>query len=264
MRIARASLGALSIVAIGGCTDLSTDSSQVRYGVLSVTAEPATTGGGFVTNPIGLFYLDRAGALPDSKSQQDNCAGQAFSTAAPPPRQVQFIDAGATITFTTGGNTQQMNPVSGGTRYVLPQSVAFVPGALVSFQIPGAEGGFPASTVNTNTPPPITFQQVLPEPPAGSGLALSWNAGDDSSRVEVALRYAASPSTDANQQIYCQLRDDGTHSIPDDLLTGWRNANNDVREAAANRFRTHTNVDGDVALLVYSVSQTSIPLAPLP
>jgi hypothetical protein len=262
MRLIRASFTALPVLALAACDDLSTDVQEVKYGVITVVAETAVGGSGFVTSPVGTFYVAGAGPLPDSKSTADFCRIDPYNPAPPAPPQVQNINAGPSITFRKGATVESMAPVPQGnvTTYVLTQSVPFVPGEVVTFEIPGAEGGFPSSAATTNTAPAIIFEGVDAEPESGVPLTVRWNAGDDSSRVEIALRYATNGSTTLNELIYCQFADDGEHTINDGLLGGWRNANEDNRETAANRFRTNLQVIDDAALLVYSVAQATIPI----
>lgn len=262
MRLIRASFTALPVLALAACDDLSTDVEEVKYGVITVVAETAVGGSGFVTNPVGLFYVAGAGPLPDSKSTTDFCRIDPFNPGPAPQPQVQNINAGPSITFRKGPTVESMAPVPQGnvTNYILSQSVPFVPGEVVTFEIPGAEGGFPSSAATTNTAPALIFEGVDAEPESGTPLTVRWNAGDDSSRVEIALRYATNGSATLNELIYCQFVDDGEHTINDGLLGGWRNAIDDNRETAANRFRTHLQVIDDAALLVYSVAQATIPI----
>ncbi|HJU66149.1 MAG TPA: hypothetical protein VJ596_10755, partial [Gemmatimonadaceae bacterium] len=240
MRLTRTSIPALLLIALAACSDLSTDVDQVKYGVITVVAETAVGGSGFVTSPVGLFYTAGPGPLPDSKSTADVCRIDPYSTALPPQANVQNINAGPSITFRKGSTVQSMAPVPQGgvTNYVLTSSVPFVPGEQVTFEIPGAEGGFPSSAATTVTAPTLTVDPVNGAPPAGTPLTITWDqAGDDSSRVEIALRYATQNSAVLNELIYCQFRDDGQQTINDELLNGWRNSNDDLREVAANRFR---------------------------
>ena len=84
-----------------------------------------------------------------------------------------------------------------------------------------------------------------------STLHLTWSpAGDDSTKMLISLQYGVG-QIQANQQIFCSLRDDGAAEIPPILLTQWRSAMTGSRAVEAARWRVSAKeVTGGVLLVV--------------
>jgi hypothetical protein len=73
----------------------------------------------------------------------------------------------------------------------------------------------------------------------------------------LSLRYARSPSALQNEQIYCELEDDGAFTMPGDVAIEWHAPATRLRSAAATRYRaTLKRVGNDVlhAASVFNVT----------
>lgn len=227
-----------------------------------VSAFVASASGEYVVRPEAAFVLATAAPSADSRSTLDTCLLGPYDPSFSAPEQVS---AGDSIIFTGGATTAILRPVSNPvyTRYLAnPPELAFVPGAEVRFTIPGAAGGFPASTIAALTPDALTTLTPIPNLPSETDpLTLEWEpVGDDSSRVEVLFLYATAGSLTVNQQVVCDWRDDGSGTIRPELLSSWRES--ETKRAEVTRYRTRQATVGDAVLFLLTTFDTVPPVVP--
>lgn len=257
-----ASRGLLVALAFAGCgisEPLGTPTGALRVFVRS------TDGGEYVGSPEATFFAGTLSGFPNSRAASDTCllASLTTSTTLNP---LNNLDAGDSIAFTTGGGTEYLYPatdLAGSTSYI--SSTGFIPitpGAAVTFQVPGAVNGFPAATLTSLTAPAITsLSPVSGAPPLDQPLAVTWApAGDDSSRFEIALKYATEDATMVNRHVLCDWRDDGSGQIAASLLGGWAAAT--IRRIEVSRYRTLEQQLPGGALFFIATFDTLPPVAP--
>jgi hypothetical protein len=89
---------------------------------------------------------------------------------------------------------------------------------------------------------------------------VSWEPpGDDSSRLELALQYNAPGTAIPTRQVLCQWADDGSHTVPAELLSEWNTA--DVKRIEISRFRTSHQYVGDAVIFFLATFDTTPPVA---
>ena len=259
-------LAVTCLVALTAC-DLGTDPPRrTNYGLLLLSAR-LREDGTYATRPSGFFFRSILRDLPSSRGAADQCIVREYRPPTPGNAPPDFINAGDVITFEVSGVQVPMTPEAQGASqtYVPADSVVFTPGDLARFAIPGAPGGFPPSSIQVLTATPFTFGTVEPAPPTGQGVALTWSpAGDDSSKMVVALQYAspAGQVSTLNEQILCELVDDGAFTIEPLLVSGWREALGDERRLQASRWRTAFRDLGEAQLFAqstYDFEKTEFP-----
>lgn len=254
----------VAIGALGACkSDLTTNVPPLTYGILTVGDSQRTDSGSFSVRPVGLFYVAPRQVLPNSLSPLDSCV--LAGVGAGPESPVTYVSAGDSVAVATADTTAYLIPqtVSGGTSYVLrgTGAISYTPGDLFTFAVPGAAGGIPAGTVRILSVQPLTVDSVLVEPPADSAMTVTWDAnGDDSTRVNVFLQYAAIPGGEIDSQLFCSWVDDGSGTIPAFLASRWRAASTSSRRASAFRWRTSVTLADSAALLGVARYDVTVPL----
>jgi hypothetical protein len=249
-------LAVACLIGLTAC-DLGTDPApRTNYGLLLFSGR-AREDGTFATRPTGFFFRSAVRDLPDSREAADQCVVRDYSPPTPGSPPPDFVNAGDAISFAVSGVEVPMTPVAQGASqvYIPADSVVFTPGDLALFAIPGAAGGFPASSIQVVTATPFAFGTVEPAPTIGQGLDLTWSpAGDDSSKMVVSLQYAspAGQVSTLNEQILCDLVDDGAFTVDPLLVSGWREALDDERRLQASRWRTASRDLGDAQLFTQS------------
>ena len=79
----------------------------------------------------------------------------------------------------------------------------------------------------------------------------------------LSLQYASSSSNSLDKQVLCSLRDDGTATVPADLVRGWVNANNGLRHIDVSRWRTtfkDLTAQGAALLVISTFDTTGVAL----
>ncbi|HLB36485.1 MAG TPA: hypothetical protein VJL31_07935 [Gemmatimonadales bacterium] len=244
---------------LAGCSGLA-GPEKAPTGVLRVFAQ-AGDDGQYVGRPEATFLNTPLASFPDSRDPSDLCQLAALLTI--PVGRVENLDAGDSIAFTADGGTAYLYPradLGGNTVYLPPATfVSLTPGTAVTFQIPGAPGGFPAATFTGLTAPAIT--QLSPIPRASSAsdsVVVTWApTGDDSSRFEVSLQFATEGATSINRQVLCQWRDDGRAVIAGNLLSEW--ATTAMRRIEVSRFRAAQRDLGSGGVLYFLATYDMMP-----
>jgi hypothetical protein len=262
---------ALVALALAGCRESSGPRQPKQYGYAIFNANIDNgVSGGVTPSPVGFFFRAPALQLPSSESGADNCVVQQIVNQ--PSQLPEFISAGDSVGFAAEGSpTVFLKPAtdSGVPRYRVSDRtpVALTAGANVTFTVPGAADGFPASTITLKTVAPYTMSTVPADLPPNTAVTLSWTpAGSDDSKMDVSFAYATTPNGVLSEQLYCSLLDDGEFIVPASFLVGYRSAANDVRQFSSRRWRTSfKDLNGSVMLALSGYSapnQPALALAP--
>jgi hypothetical protein len=209
----------------------------IDYGLINIVTTPVT--GGFATAPVALFVHGNFN-IPNT-SARDRCQVLDF-LAGGTVSGLNYVSAGSEIALRLSGSTATLIEKTDGTvrTYVLPtpgQTIPVTPGDTAFLTVPGATGGFPASEISVRTAEPFTLDPA-PVGAEGSDVPLQWTAAPHPNSVMViSLRYALATSAVQNQQIYCELIDDGAFTIPGDLAFSWQATGTKLRTVAASRYR---------------------------
>ena len=246
-------LSALALpIALAACLDPD-PVPESNYGVIGLTTvvTPVDT----LLSPEALFYRTGLLGLPSSRVASDQCQIAAYPTPTQGTQLPRFLDAGDSVAVSTASTTKYLFPTVGanGESYVLDQTdnFPFRPGERVTVTVPGAPGGFTNGTIDVITAHGFTLGPIEATPDADESLLLTWTpAGDDSTKMLISLQYGVN-QVQANQQIFCSLRDDGSAEVPPILLTQWRTAAVGSRAVEAARWRVSLKeVTGGVLLIV--------------
>jgi hypothetical protein len=249
------------VVLAVACTGISGPQTS-PFGFLQVVTRAQA--GQPVSAPTATFVNTTESGYPDSRDTTNVCASSDVTGGA--VSGLQSLDAGDSIAFTSERGTVYLYPVSdiaGSTSYRPgTSSVGLTPGTEVTFQIPGASGGFPAATLSALTAPALTELSAIPASVAASdSMVVTWvPPGDDSSRIEVVLQYGAAGVPVVNRQVLCQWRDDGRQAIAGTLLAEWSRAS--LRQVQVTRFRTMRQAAGSGAVLYFLATYDTIPASP--
>lgn len=227
---------------------------ESNYGVIGLNAVVTSTD--TLLSPEALFYRSGLLGLPTSSIQQDGCAIAAYPPQGGAGALPRFLDAGDSVAVSTASLTRYLFPTIDANRelYALPvdETLPFRPGETVTITVPGAPGGFANGSISVSTAHAFTLDTVTSQPPQDSTLKLRWTpAGDDSTKMLVQLRYGVG-QVEPNQQIFCELLDDGEAEVPAALVNQWRNAQTGSREIDAARWRVAAKQVNDGVLVVVS------------
>jgi hypothetical protein len=253
--------GLLSVAVLAGCSGLGIPEGS-PFGFLQVLTRAQS--GVPVTYPQATFLNAVQSGYPNSRDTANFCYLSNVSTGGISTQQ--SLDAGDSVAFTADGGTTYLFPtldVLGNTSYQ-PRvaSVPVTPGSEVSFDIPGAAGGFPQASFSALTPPAITEVSPFPTSVAlADSMVVTWGpVGDDSSRIELTLQYGAAGAPTVDRQVLCQWRDDGRQAIAGNLLSEWNSAS--LRRVQMTRFRTGREVLGAGPVLYFIATYDTLPPPP--
>jgi hypothetical protein len=245
-------LALVGILPIMGCLDPDPGPQQ-NYGVIGLTTVASETD--TILSPEAQFYRAGRLILPSSRVVTDVCQVAAYPTLVDDSGTPRFVDAGDSVQIATNGYSTYLYPVLEFQRVIYQldagDQFSFSPGENVTVNVPGAAGGFASSTISIATARPFTLGEVQAAPPQGEGLPLTWTpAGDDSTKILISIQYGVGTQT-ANQQIFCELVDDGAYTIPELYLAAYRNATTGTRNVDAARWRISLKeVEGGVLVLI--------------
>jgi len=262
MRRLSTSVFGLACVGCGGLTNAIPVTN--RYGAVSIIGRNAP-GNRAAANATVILFEAFTTALPSSELQQtDNCVFASVDTVVSVARGVQ--KAGPLVNLAVGSTTYPMAYDDRNFRYATDAAVPFSYAAGDSAQvtIPGDPAVFPATSIKVRLAEPI-IPGTVSVPTGTTPMVFTWNAGrDSSSAIILSLRYANPASASfANEQIYCSLKDDGTHQLPTSALTAFLASPNDKRRLQITRWRTRElSVDGRTFLHIASSIDTTLVFQP--
>lgn len=260
MTVSRSLAAALLVAVAAGCNSTEPTIPRENYALIYTEAR-SVSGEGFVTLPVASFFRSAQLTISSSTSPADQC----IETTYDPDQggadlgDISFFNAGAAVTVEADDVTRQLTRVVEGEleRYEITSGggLPYEPGDTIEFTVPGATGGFPAFSIRARTAEEFTFTEPS-VPAAGQPIALSWTAGVPAgSAMLVSLRYrSASATSGLDRQIYCEMLDDGSFSVPSQFATGWRVAQ--ARETAMSRWRTEFEQINDDTWAVVSSNFT--------
>ena len=264
-RVAQCLVVGTATIATTACTNL-TEANPItnRFGAVSILAKNAS-GTSARANATVILFEAFSAALPSSLLQQpDQCVFSQVDTATAIVRGVK--QAGDAVGFTVGGRPLSLAYDATYQRYATPENTPFTytAGEQVQVSIPGTASVFPASTIGVRLAEPI-IPGTISIPSGTTPMTFTWNAASDtSSAIILSLRYAnPAQSSYANEQIYCALRDDGTHQLPTTALAAFLASPNDKRVLQITRWRTNeVKIDSRTFLHVASSIDTTLTFQP--
>lgn len=224
-----------------------------------IVMDTRSDGENYSTVPIGIFYRS-VPLAPPSPTPRDLCfAGTFDSTRTGINPSLDHLDPGSFIAVTVGGSVAEMVPKdSVGAILFRPDApVQFVPGDSAVFE---SEGGadLPPFVIRARTAEPFTMNPVG-LPAVGASLPLTWTgATTPNSKMIVSLRWENEGDPDITHQLYCELDDDGSFSIPTSQVIGWRSAF--TRQVVATRERVVAPAMVGVTLAVISTFEIAVPV----
>ena len=245
---------ALTLVA-ASCKSLEVEPVQVA--ILSVPTQQ--TENGYVTSPSAFFIEGTGLALSSTQVGQEGCIDQPIRTGG--NASFTYLDAGNPVTARFAGPEVSLTRTVDGNRttYDLAEGLElpFTPGAIITFNIPGAAGGFPARSVAGRTAEAFTASAItLPTSPT-EDLNLTWTPVPEApgSAMFYSIRYSSIGSTQ-DREIACVFRDDGTGVIGSQVLANFRLGSN--RTGIAQRARITANRTG--LIITHITSTFEFPL----
>jgi hypothetical protein len=243
-------------VAIAACENLDQPPQVVRrYGSIVIEGENASETTVRATAKA-IFFESTIASVPSSiTAQNDQCTVTNVDTT-----EVEVLgqkDVGPALSLTVGSQTISMPWVPGGSRYDSPVATPFVytTGQTAQVSVPGNADVYPAGSVSVLLAEPILAPDVtvsLTQP-----MVITWNAStSQTSAVLLSLRYANPGNAGyGNQQIVCQLKDDGLMELPASSLATFLQSPNIHRSLTLTRFRT-SEVQLDDRTLLHISTQT--------
>jgi hypothetical protein len=258
MRLARILAATLATAA---CSALEVEPVQVA--LISVPTE--VTDNGYTTSPFASFIQGTGIGLSSTQVGQEGCLVR--STTGSTGANFEYIDAGASLTARFAGPdvTLTKTTVEGREVYQLPAgaSLAFTPGDMITFVIPGAPGGFPARQVSARTAEAFTAAPITLPTSLTEDLTVTWTGVPEvaGSAMFYSIRYS-SPGNTSEREIACVFRDDGVGVIAAAMLTEFRQSS--VREATAQRGRITSSRSGLVITHLTSLFEVPVTLTDVP
>ena len=259
----------LALAAAGvGCRDI-LDAEKSNYAIINIeTLKTGTTTYG--ARPTGLFFNGGGVFLTSSIVGRDSCIIQRYPPDIETPR-LDYLSAGANVVvkFNRPQTQGLLTPrsQSGVDSYVMAEgtSIPFVPGDTVTVEIPGAENGIEATTVTARTAEAFTPATLTLPASNQTDVPVSWTPGATAipgSAMFYSLRYAAPATTILNREIGCFFIDDGSATIPFEVLFDFREST--VRSVQATRVRITANRVGNTATHITSTFVATVPFTPSP
>lgn len=255
----------MALVGLNACTNLTqSDVEPNRYGSVSIRAVNAPNSRA-KANATAIFFEAYTAAVPNSALQQsDQCVYSAIDTTTVITKGVK--KAGSNVTLGVAGTSINLPYDDLYFRYANPETTPFTyaGGDVAQATIPGDAAVFPASTISVKLAEPLYPGPVV-IPSGTASMVFSWNGtSDTTSAIILSLRYAnPATSTYANEQIYCALRDDGSHQLPSTALAAFLASPNSKRSLVLTRWRTReVSVDARTLLHIATSVDTTIVFQP--
>ena len=252
-----------AIVATAACDAF--DVEQIQVALLNVPTEEGDEG--YRTSPSAIFIQGTGIGLSSSQVGQEGCVDRDFSGSGG-SFNFEYIDAGASISARFDGPeaTMPRSTAEGRITYDTPEGLelAFTPGQTITFNIPGAAGGFPQRLVAARTAEAFTAGDITLPTNTSENLTLTWTDVPEvlGSAMFYSIKYSSGGSTSLDREIACVFSDDGTGVVAAALLTEFRQAA--VRQATAQRGRITTNRSGAVITHVTSTFTVPVLLTDVP
>ncbi len=250
------------LLTLAAACDTSPVLDALQYGIVTVVQTEQDSA--LEADALGFFFRAERAPLPDSRDATVSCSSGPI-VVSPSPQPFTRISAGDSIVMRVESDIMRLRPTAEAARMryerVDDDPLTVMTGQSLEVIIPGAAGGFPATTGSIAALEPIEFDEIG-VPAAGEPLFVEWTPpGDATTRIRVALRYATVGAT-PNQELVCLTPDVGSISIPADLLGGWVAATPGTRSATGRRWRSESSQVGANLLMLYVQLDRPIPVAP--
>ena len=242
---------ALPVVALALAACLNTNEPEPPHDFGFVLLETIETSAGYQTEASGVFYRATTRVrLPSTTQERDTCVRRPGFPDTPAGILPATISAGTPLELTLSGNEIElvMNVTEVSISYAPVLDVfESVPGDVATLSVPGDEGGFPAFDLSGKTAEAFTAGPV-PTYPSPRPITFEWTeAESEGSRMAITLQYFLNQQA---EHVYCELVDDGTHTLPADWVDGYRAAG--FKTAVFRRDRITTATEGSATLLLSS------------
>jgi hypothetical protein len=257
------------VIATVGCRDI-LQAEKSNYAILNIetVATGPTTFGAI---PTGLFFNAAGVFLSSSFVSRDSCLIQAYPADITNPT-LDYLDAGTGVIVkfnrpqTQGTITPRTQ--SGVTTYRLPDgtpAIPFVPGDTVTVEIPGGANGLSPVTATARTAEAFTPSAITLPASNQQDVNVTWTPGATTvpgAAMFYSLRYAAPATPVINREIACFFVDDGSATIPFEVLFDFRTST--LRAARATRVRIAANRIGNTATHITSTFTADITINATP
>jgi len=248
----------VSAIAIGACAPLDDSSNNNRYGSITLRATGSAQQE-FPITPTAVFFTGGQTDLPTSATTVDQCSQAPFFGEQISPGN---IVAGSPLTLQIGGESFNMTETPAAPRvYTLPPAVRalYAVGDTATVTVPGVAGGFPGGRVSVRLSEPVMLGSLAEVVPGQSYLIIWATNGDQRSGIVISMRYAAGAAAQgANQQVLCNVRDDGAYTFQGAQLLAWASSNALFRSINVLRWRSNTAaVDARSTLYIVSTIDTT-------
>lgn len=264
VRVFRVPALAFVAAALGACQSSVDNPPPKPIGVLQIDAEGDVSE--TEARPMATFIRAYGLNIGDTRNPGDTCEVLAFNENGGTPNAIPGVSAGEAVSLALSGLTTQMLPTDQtfGRVYAPPEeTVTFQPGDSAKLTVPGAAGGFPATTFSLKTAERIIWAAPIPIVPAGTAetITVRWNPGDINSTMVLSLRYEI-PSSTSVQQVLCLMKDDGEFTIPGNRLSGWLATTTTERRALATRVRNSgVGLEGGALMYGSASYRVTVPVA---
>ena len=216
-----------------------------------VLLETTPSGAVYLTEASGVFYRTTGRVqLPSTESQEDTCVRRPGFLSDPDGLLPPTISAGSPLQLSLSG--AEIDLVMNVTELSIAYAPALdvfesVPGDVATLVIPGDPDGFPGLVIEAKTAEPFTAGAV-PTYPSPTPITFEWTPAEEpGSRMSITLQYFLGQQA---EYVYCELADDGAHTLPADWVDGYRAAG--FKQASYRRDRITTAMEGDATMLVSS------------
>ena len=248
---------AAMFVAVGGCSDLSSDPPPIRHWGTAVIEGTTTAENTVAATARALFFDAATAAVTNSTAAAQTDACGTFGVDTSTVETVGKNQAGESLALKIGEQTIPMNWVPVSFWYASPTATPFTytSGQSVALTVPGNGDVYPAGTVSVVLAEPLIVPSVTVQ--TNQPLDITWNGSSTtSSAVLLNLIYASPGSGYGNRQVICELKDDGAAVIPTSLLADFYTSPPVYRKLTLTRFRTN-QVDIDSRTLLHINSSVS-------
>ncbi len=257
----------LAVALIASCESGLSPNANNTWGLVTVDASKNASGD-FVTSPVGRFFVGQLSTVPNAKLVLDSCADALYSAPTNDFTGVTFLDAGLPVTTMIGTrlDTLQRDVNSQG-QIIYERSaggeIPYTPGDSIVVSVPGAVGGFPATSIRAKTAEAFTMDPVS-VPTGSETIQLHWTAAHDAnSALILELRYDPSGGGVPTRELLCSYHDNGVDSIPSYQYQPWAASTASAREVVATRLRTNYLGAANNGL-VGVISLFQVPTPPVP
>lgn len=235
MRLLRLALVPVLLPFSTGCLD---STRPLEESVAYLSSVAYLDGANSVLRLDGAFYV--ALNLSTGVGNPGDCQVGALQTGtATPPRT---LEAGDALTASVSGNSAQVDRVAAGLNVTYHMQagtgLTYTPGDTLQVVVPGAVGGFPATSIRVRTAEPFEIDPMVP-PTANEPLTVFWTPpAVPGSLMTLALRYSTiAGSTLQNAEIYCVFADDGSGTVPALFASIYASTEEATRSYQFNRVR---------------------------